>query len=588
MEDSEKLTALKKAYADIILNTAKEAAARIMVSERRAMMFHRELVSTKEDALRMLLRLKQMLDSKVSEAETTSSNQQKKIEELEAQLQEAEEIVRDLRAELREVQDELEKATINQMHPPVEQNIEGGNAPPEKSLQNRLDPYRSIYSVPDSQFESVATFDTRHSTVNGTKGSSMCCVSHDHISNCYIQNPDFASIVIRRKEPDLYKNGCTQRIRAFERSLFDENVSLPENVDDVRDETIVRGHEEGKVMFVTPNAKTDNISEVEKPDELQALNADADQVKVSSCRNKETKQKREALQSRLCSQRGMETNEPHDRPAEFEQPVTQNNTVEEEALVEVPICRKKRRFNKRKALQSRLHPDQVMETNKESNNFCTENSPHGFHTNYSSRENSSMVCEDKAYQDLRSGSPKEPTDKIAMTEQSGSQNDSEIAEMFLKACNSWNKIKDDKELLDKSDLTGQESLSTGSLEIPTCREEVEAANEHSDKLGLKESDLDEKASCQSANDRFIKYTFRRKRKKESLSSPDCSLEKSTLKEKIGENQNGHVEPQKSCTITESSRDSRRLAQVARQVSTITVFCTFEYTCLCLSIHACPL
>lgn len=61
----QKLTALKKAYADIILNTAKEAAARIMVSERKATRFQQELASTKDEALRMLLRLKQMLDSKV-------------------------------------------------------------------------------------------------------------------------------------------------------------------------------------------------------------------------------------------------------------------------------------------------------------------------------------------------------------------------------------------------------------------------------------------------------------------------------------------------------------------------------------------
>lgn len=61
----QKLTALKKAYADIILNTAKEAAARIMVSERKATRFQQELASTKEESLRMLLRLKQMLDSKV-------------------------------------------------------------------------------------------------------------------------------------------------------------------------------------------------------------------------------------------------------------------------------------------------------------------------------------------------------------------------------------------------------------------------------------------------------------------------------------------------------------------------------------------
>lgn len=59
------MTALKRAYADIILNTAKEAAARIMVSERKAMRYQRELASTKKEALWMLLRLKQMLDSKV-------------------------------------------------------------------------------------------------------------------------------------------------------------------------------------------------------------------------------------------------------------------------------------------------------------------------------------------------------------------------------------------------------------------------------------------------------------------------------------------------------------------------------------------
>jgi hypothetical protein len=61
----QKLTALKKAYADIILNTAKEAAARIMASERKSMLLEQELAATKDEALRMLLRLKQMFDSKV-------------------------------------------------------------------------------------------------------------------------------------------------------------------------------------------------------------------------------------------------------------------------------------------------------------------------------------------------------------------------------------------------------------------------------------------------------------------------------------------------------------------------------------------
>lgn len=56
---------MKKAYADIILNTAKEAAARIMVSERKAVRFEYELKNAKDDAIKMLLRLKQMMDIKV-------------------------------------------------------------------------------------------------------------------------------------------------------------------------------------------------------------------------------------------------------------------------------------------------------------------------------------------------------------------------------------------------------------------------------------------------------------------------------------------------------------------------------------------
>lgn len=57
--------ALKVAYAEMILNTAKEAAARVMVSEKRAALFQHELNCSKEESLRLLLRLKQMIDAKV-------------------------------------------------------------------------------------------------------------------------------------------------------------------------------------------------------------------------------------------------------------------------------------------------------------------------------------------------------------------------------------------------------------------------------------------------------------------------------------------------------------------------------------------
>ncbi|XP_039005219.1 uncharacterized protein LOC120132544 [Hibiscus syriacus] len=173
MADLEKLTALKKAYAEIILNTAKEAAARIMVSERKAQRYQQELFAAKDEALRMLVRLKHMLDAKVNEGETMSLNQQKRIEELEAQLGEAEDIVRDLRAELREAQDELEKLTKNPVRCSGEQKSEHDVAACEKLPNgNAISNFGSVASSQlDTQTDLVTVSDIKSSTNVGIKCS---------------------------------------------------------------------------------------------------------------------------------------------------------------------------------------------------------------------------------------------------------------------------------------------------------------------------------------------------------------------------------------------------------------------------------
>ncbi|XP_004508811.1 uncharacterized protein [Cicer arietinum] len=694
MDDSEKLTALKKAYADIILNTAKEAAARIMVSERKSTRFQQELASTKDEALRMLLRLKQMLDSKVKEAELTSLSQQKKIDELEAQLQEAEEIVRDLRAELRETQAELENVTKHQMNPPVKQNIKGEVfAARENFLQvNRHDHYDgSVHSAPDIQFESVPVSDTRCPVVNGTHNGSKLFVPRDHANNCYIHNPDFASIVIRRKEPELYRNGCTQRIRAFDRSVFDGNVSVSGNVDNARDETLVGAHEEGKEMTVTANGKADIIYEKEKPDELKLMKADADLVKVPVRKQHVRFKKRKIHQSRLHSKHLKGTNKesylsvakssPHvlenNDPSEVNSSMAHENEVLKDLMSplakaptdtttiveqpdEVKVVKasvvKGLRFRMRKTHRSRLHSKHLKGTNKESYLSVAKSSPHVLENNDPSEVNSSMAHENEVLKDLMSPLAKAPTDTTTIVEQPdevkvvkasvvkdlrfrrwlthrsrlrsdrvmktnkepypssakdsrhalddsdpskvisstaheneaqkdlmspsaiapadattaveqlGSHTNTKKGEEFLKGCSSRNKIEDDKEPLDKSDLTRQESLSTESTEVNGCKD-VAAADGSPNKMDPKVSDVDEKVSSRFENDKFLKYTFRRKRKKGLVSSDDagCSPDNSNSKKICGEKQNGHVEPQKSCTITESSRESRRLAQVARQL-----------------------
>ncbi|GFP97698.1 hypothetical protein PHJA_001913900 [Phtheirospermum japonicum] len=107
--DEEKLTELKKVFADVIFNINKEAARRVKSSEIQAAQYHHEWEVGKEEGVRLLMRIKQMMDFKIHQSGVSSQNQQKKIEELEAQLNEAEDIVKDLRDELGEARSELER-----------------------------------------------------------------------------------------------------------------------------------------------------------------------------------------------------------------------------------------------------------------------------------------------------------------------------------------------------------------------------------------------------------------------------------------------------------------------------------------------
>ncbi|CAF2007300.1 unnamed protein product [Brassica napus] len=81
-----------------------------MLSDRKSARFHHDLSETKEEALRLLVRLKHMIDAKTIEGDVISSNQQRQIDVLEAQLHEAEDIITDLRSEVRWVRDRLEKS----------------------------------------------------------------------------------------------------------------------------------------------------------------------------------------------------------------------------------------------------------------------------------------------------------------------------------------------------------------------------------------------------------------------------------------------------------------------------------------------
>ncbi|KAL2552391.1 uncharacterized protein Fot_06010 [Forsythia ovata] len=123
-----------------------------------------------------------------------SLNQQRRIDELESQLDEAEGDILDLRAELNQAQEELVEAKKKNVHPLRTNDVKS----------------------PDLD---VSTLD--HEFCGSVKQNAKWNSEHDI---CCVENPVLASIIVTSKEPELYRNGCTQRIRAIETILVDEKL----------------------------------------------------------------------------------------------------------------------------------------------------------------------------------------------------------------------------------------------------------------------------------------------------------------------------------------------------------------------------
>ncbi|AEE35640.1 hypothetical protein ISN44_As01g064530 [Arabidopsis suecica] len=234
MADPETLAALKRAYADTILNTTKEAAARVMVSEKKARRYQQELVTVRNEALHTLVRLKQMLDSKVKETEMQSLKQQQKVEELEAQLGEAEDIVGELRLELRVLHDELKKLTDGQKH--LKKNHE------ENLCWNNRDAAVSVMPEVSCSHENTEAVgfcipvEQNGSVVaNGIKVPSLTrinsinrCSYKDNKDQCHYTLP---SILTKRRETE----GLAQMIHTVDSSMANGVLSSSVEVGDVND-----------------------------------------------------------------------------------------------------------------------------------------------------------------------------------------------------------------------------------------------------------------------------------------------------------------------------------------------------------------
>ncbi|KAF9623225.1 hypothetical protein IFM89_000714 [Coptis chinensis] len=220
MEESEKIMVLKKVYADMLLNTVKEAAGKIMVCERKAFCFQKDATDTKAEAVNMLLRIKQVMDAKIADMEITSLKQKSKIEELEAQLNEAEDVVTDLRAQLNAVQDELEKMKKTRLKPLDEQTSKSFAASHENSSHANELKTSEVILLPSLD----ARWRHNNASSDQRKIGDNCCFTSESVTTptdpwrkfslekCFSGNAYLASIILKSK-----------RARALQKQIYSEN-----------------------------------------------------------------------------------------------------------------------------------------------------------------------------------------------------------------------------------------------------------------------------------------------------------------------------------------------------------------------------
>ncbi|KAL7222933.1 hypothetical protein ACSBR1_024588 [Camellia fascicularis] len=543
MDSDERLTDLKKAYADIILNTAKESAARILVSERKALRFQHELNVTKEQALQMLLRLKLMVDSKASEAgvtyfsqqekieelkaqlqeaedsmskaKTTSVSQQKKIEELEAQLQEAEDIVKDLREELREVQAELERVRKNKLHHFDEYDTVNR----EPTLHEiKLSTSQSLESFTASDMKNLA-FNQRNEVYKFYNVNENC------IGNCYVGKPEL-----------LPSSSEENRLNTSSQSVI---FPPPES----RLESFAPSDMKNSVLNQRNDFRMGN-SYVSKPDLPSIILRSKESEPY---RNRRTQRIR-AFEEKLMAGELAFSDKIDD--------VNHETGGREGEEGEEAICKteeKIKSFRQKRRRVARYKKTKTASTKRLSNLAPKRDQT----SDISCTVVNSVNNDAQSGGDLSSMAQRFSADTTDKGTPLGGTEVTESDAEFIKGVSVENTTNDGK------------ALESGSAGVPSCGMDVEEVDMPVVNLETKPSGSSNGILNQpvTRRDRVIKYTFQRKRKKVSLSSSDvnASLENSILRKKEEENQDGLLGMEKSSSITDSTRDSRRVAQVARQL-----------------------
>ncbi|RWW55996.1 hypothetical protein BHE74_00037326 [Ensete ventricosum] len=505
------MAALKRAFADVILNTAKESAARILASDRRVLQLQQSMSLAREESLDMLLRLKSIMDSKVMALSPIS---------------------------------------------------------------------HSSTSVQFSLWQKIAF-----------RGA--------------LSSRDPVCILISNKEPEPYRNGCTQRIHAFERNQVsgkEFSAQIHDQISDIKSETMMcengnpeRSHTKDFAMVKKPVCRRKRRVRCKKhimksTDMRHYRSLDSSHSKFSMLTNDHI--------SNIKNETNMCENKKAARP-----------WAKDFGIAEKIVRRKTQR-------QKRLRPAKCIAFHDMQHYGLLDinHSKVGENDKDRSAGNSQRASGEAPLKTLDSCSPqmsgenqettkdqKTKLNKFSNHRSSGLLDGNRIMtrRSVLKLCNTC------KDHTGGSHISGsgatfqenslKESLVLGTSEViddavsddvknGTLLQEI-MLSKPDDKLAedlgtsiTKEGHDDCKdepckpcgPAAEDRCDKILKYTFQRKRKRVSLDSKVdfTSLEESMSKQTV-EKDNAVLDPQKSSLLVESSRESRRLAQVARQVSEVT-------------------
>ncbi|KDP45432.1 hypothetical protein JCGZ_09681 [Jatropha curcas] len=587
MAESREMVALKKAYADIILNTAKEAANRIMASEKKAIQYQHDLFSTKDEALRLLVRLKQMIDAKITEGEMASSSQQAKIDELEAQLQEAEGVIIDLRDELHWVRDKLERLRNGQLQP-LNGNITGDN---EFSYQNAT--YEPYILPPNPELPTVITSDMKNTLVDQRVSNENYCSAEQteqlsvfQFERHSVHNAELASVITINEEHELLRNGCTQRIPTLEGNLQAGKLSPPGEVDEnsfIKSDLLIRRRNKGYGKCNVPSPKIISLE--------PAKNCSGEEVrkraKVRTSKRRRTRFSRPKAKRRLCPSQIKKNYQPPAILSHCKRYLANGNANKPDEL----SCTLPSINNEK--MDMKKHSSEMEEKFDRRNKCFMDENEEKRHRNVQSRDampnafasypDEHETCSFSLYSNGKSGEvqPKIVENEVKLKSfprldpgltliKGGVDPTSRSRNVTLsvKASNRCGFVQNtaNKDMESVDEVLKQDHEAATKSTFPCYETNPESVN-----IPLMYSDLkDAKAFTEQGphvdHNGLLKYTFQRKRKKEALSSPDQRIcEKSTVKRRTMERQNDSPEPLKSGVTNESSRDSRRLAQVARQV-----------------------